>query len=72
MSKKGDGCRAVCPQFESRVDYLAGHWIQCRLGSKGFATYQERDQFYRVNCCGDRGGCPLIEIDNVRRRPKDE
>ena len=69
---RADGLRATCPHFKARVDYMAGHWIQCRLGNKGFREVKERDQYYRTMCCGEGRGCQLIEIDDKRRRPTNE
>ena len=69
MKNHKDGLTATCPHFCERKDYQGGHWIRCRIGTKGFRTTWERNQHYKNICCRCGNGCELLDII-TRRGPK--
>ena len=66
LTRHKDGLTASCPHFQARKDYMGGHWIQCRMGTKGFRDAWERNQYYKTICCQCGKGCELIDIRKVR------
>ena len=66
MGHHKDRLTASCPHFKARVDYMGGHWIQCAMGTRGFKTAWERNQYYKAICCNCGRGCELLDIEKAR------
>lgn len=71
MGGHKDGLTASCRHFEERKDYRGGHWIQCRMGTRAFATAWERNQYYEQICCRCGSGCELLNIRDRMKRGAD-
>lgn len=46
-----DGLRSCCPKFKARSSFGGWHYVLCNGMMIAFARSDDRDQFYRENCC---------------------
>lgn len=53
-----DGLRARCPEFRYRSSYRGRAYIGCGNAKLRFNGANERNEHYRLYCCGDCDQCP--------------
>ena len=54
-----DGLRAKCRHFETRVNYLGRHYINCGGKKYVFPDREARDRYYEECCCGACDTCTI-------------
>lgn len=61
--RPGDGLRATCPLFKSRLSHMGNHFIMCDASvlyaNVSYLNREARDAYYAEYCCNGGDQCEL-------------